>query len=123
MEKAVATVKRLAQKVVRDNLRKAAMIAHDAEKDVSSAELMPPLLAADVRWSAKAKAVRAEKLLRHAAVLAAAHGIHTVVPGQAKVGPVIVTKLTNKKGRGCNPGPSAANNDTHDTIRRVASAV
>jgi hypothetical protein len=112
-------VKRLARKVVQENLKKAAVIACEAEHDFESAQLMPPEMASEVRWMARAKEARAEKLLRHAARFAAAHSISTVmVPGQAKVGPVII-----KKGRGGRPGPGAVNNDTNTTSRRVASAV
>lgn len=115
-------VKRLARKVVQENLKKAAVIACEAEHDFESAQLMPPEMASEVRWMARAKEARAEKLLRHAARFAAAHSISTVmVPGQAKVAPVIVTKLANRKGRGGIPGPSAVNHDTQTAIRRVAS--
>lgn len=119
MEKLVAKLKLVARKVVMDNLRKAAVISHDAEEDFKAARLMPPLLATEARWSAQVKAKKAETLYRHAAMIAADHGICTaMVPGQAKVGPVVIIK----KGRGCNPGPSAVRNDTQPTSRRVASA-
>jgi hypothetical protein len=113
-------VKRAAHKVVEDNLRKAAVIAHDAELDFKSARLMPRAMANEVRLLAKLKEKKAEKLMRHAALIAAGHGIHTRrIPVQAKVAPVII----KKKGRGGHPGPSAVQNDTQPTDRRVSIAI
>ena len=75
-------LRNLAAKLVADGLKRAAVISGQAWQERRMAELLPRPEAADLRYSATAKFLKASRLRQLCGRLAAAHGISQKETGQ-----------------------------------------